>query len=41
MADFLTEMHFAYANRQLVTGVPVAGKLAEELVEAMLAAVRA
>ncbi len=41
MADFLTEMHFAYANRQLVTGVPVAGALADDLVEAMLAAVRA
>ncbi len=40
MADFLTEMHFAYANRQLVTGVPVAGALAADLVETMLAAVR-
>ena len=40
MADFLTEMHYAYANRQLVTGVPVAGALADDLVEAMLAAVR-
>ena len=41
MADFLTEMHYAYANRQLVSGVPVTGKLADDLVEAMLAAVRA
>jgi TetR/AcrR family transcriptional regulator len=41
MADLLTEMHYAYANRQLITGVPVEGALAEDLVQAMWSAVRA
>jgi AcrR family transcriptional regulator len=41
MADLLTEIHFAYANRQLLTGIPVPDALAQDLVEGMLSAVRA
>jgi len=40
MADLLTEVHYAYANRQLLTGAPVEGALADDLVQAMWSAVR-
>lgn len=41
LADLLTEIHFAYANRQLLSGVPIPADLASDVVEAMLSAVRA
>ncbi len=36
MADLLTEIHFAYANRQLLSGTRVDADLADSLVEGML-----
>ena len=40
MADILTEIHFAYANRQLTTGLIVSADLADSIVSSMLGGVR-
>jgi AcrR family transcriptional regulator len=39
MADLLTEIHFVYANRQLITGTAVEPVFAASLVESMLGGV--